>query len=209
MSINQICKNRIKPKLLREQKTEALLVFIRTTLEQSFEQIDKQGHQLQIGTDEDTKYIYGVLRDLNDKLKECVVNSSYLQSVIANSGKSRVFNLLAKKEKPLMVYYDSIVKGIQVNLQNGAPWIPELMVISLLSQWILEEEKSVYLYPFLNDIDYLDLIDRFDRSKRELDADKKAVIMNMYKISAELIDKLKNSTYKTNQSGNRKLKRRE
>ena len=33
MSINSNPKNRIKPKLLREQKTEALLVFIRTTLE--------------------------------------------------------------------------------------------------------------------------------------------------------------------------------
>ena len=34
------CKNRVKPKLLRDIKTEALLVFIRTTLEQSFQQID-------------------------------------------------------------------------------------------------------------------------------------------------------------------------
>ena len=33
------CKNRVKPKLLREQKTEALLVFIRTTLEQYFKDL--------------------------------------------------------------------------------------------------------------------------------------------------------------------------
>ena len=37
------CPNRIKPKLLREQKTEALLVFIRTTLEQSFKEIKEKG----------------------------------------------------------------------------------------------------------------------------------------------------------------------
>ena len=33
-------KNRIKPKLLRDIKTEALLVFIRTTLEQNFYEIE-------------------------------------------------------------------------------------------------------------------------------------------------------------------------
>lgn len=32
------CKNRIKPLLLRDVKTEALLVFVRTTLEDYFNQ---------------------------------------------------------------------------------------------------------------------------------------------------------------------------
>jgi len=57
MSINPNCPNRIKPKLLREQKTEALLVFIRTTLEQSFEKIEKEEFYLEIGTPENTQYI--------------------------------------------------------------------------------------------------------------------------------------------------------
>ena len=39
MNIKQFCPQRIKPKLLREQKTEALLVFIRTTPEQYFKDI--------------------------------------------------------------------------------------------------------------------------------------------------------------------------
>ena len=162
MSINQNCPNRIKPKLLREVKTEALLVFIRTTLEQSFERIDKHGYQMQIGSAEDNEYVYSTLRNLLHNLQECVINSTYLRSLIANSHKSQILKILAKKEEPLMVYYDSIIKGVEYNLSNGTSWIPELVVISLLSEWVIEEEKSVYLYPFLGEINYLDLINKYD-----------------------------------------------
>jgi len=206
MSIYPNCSNRIKPKLLREQKTEALLVFIRTTLEQTFDKVEKEGFYLEIGTPEDTEYIYKILKDLRDKLKECVVNSSYLQSIIANSGKSAVFSMLAKKEKPLMIYYDSIVKEIEINLSNGTHWIPELMVISLLSQWILEEEKSVYLYPFLQDINYIELIDIYDKSKQKESDDKKDVVMNMYRLSTKLIEKLKKASVKTSKKQKNKRK---
>ena len=68
MSINQNPTNRIKPTRLREQKTEALLVFIRTILEQYF------------------KDIY-------------------------------------KKEEPLIVYYDTIIKQIEVSLLQGQNFI--------------------------------------------------------------------------------------
>ena len=206
MSINPNCPNRIKPKLLREVKTEALLVFIRTTLEQSFHQIDTQGYQFLIGSDEESDYVYDILRKLLKQLQECVINSTYLRSVIFNSDKNQFFKILAKKEEPLMQYYDSIIKGIEINLSNGTSWIPELVVISMLSEWIMEEEKSVYLYPFLANIDYSDLINKYDKSKVTLDEDKKEVIMNMYRISSDIISRLKKSTYKVNQQ--RKSKRK-
>ena len=191
-------KNRIKPKLLREQKTEALLVFIRTTLEQTFKEIENQGSYTEIGSKEDTKYIYDILKKLNNNLKECVVNATYLQSIISNIDKSPFLKSLAKKEEPLMTYYDAIVRSIATNLPSGTLWIPEIIVISLLSQWILEEEKSVFLYPFLKDIDYLQVIERFDNAKLKESKDKKDIVMNMYKLSTKLIDSLKSSTYKSN-----------
>ena len=76
----------------------------------------------------------------------------------------------------------------------------ELIVIALLSEWIIEEEKSIYFYPFLKDLDYLDLINRYDNSKIGLDKEKKKVILNMYKISSTLIEKLKNAKYKVNRN---------
>jgi len=56
--VKNYCTDRIKPKLLREQKTEALLVFIRTTLEQYFKIMgDDKINYAEFGTQEDTKYI--------------------------------------------------------------------------------------------------------------------------------------------------------
>ena len=201
------CKNRVKPKLLRDVKTEALLVFIRTTLEQSFYQIDNVGYNFLLGNDEDNEYVYSTLKKLLIQLEDTVINSSYLRSLIENSHKNATLKVLAKKEEPLMVYYDILIKTIEVCLPNGSFWIPELVVISLLSEWIIEEEKSAYFYPYLKDIDYIDLINRYDNSKKDLENEKKEIIMKMYKISSKLIEKLKKAEYKIN-TNRKKTKRK-
>ena len=192
------CKNRVKPKLLRDIKTEALLVFIRTTLEQCFHQIDNVGYNFRLGNDEDNEIVYSSLKKLLEQLQDTVINSTYLRSLIENAHKNATLKILAKKEEPLMVYYDTLIKTIEVCLPNGSFWIPELVVISLLSEWIIEEEKTAYFYPYLKDIDYIDLINRYDNSKKELDNEKKEIIMSMYKISSKLIEKLKKVEYKIN-----------
>jgi len=197
------CKNRIKPLLLRDIKTEALLVFIRTTLEDFFKQIEESNSHFELGSEEDSKFVYNELKKLLEKLQNTVINSSYLRSLIENAPKHPSLKALAKKEEPLMVYYDSLVKTIERLLTNGSLWIPELIVISLLSEWVIEEEKSTYFYPFLKDLDYLDLINRYDNSKIGLDKEKKEVILNMYKISSTLIEKLKNTKYKVSKSKKR------
>jgi hypothetical protein len=192
------CKNRVKPKLLRDIKTEALLVFIRTTLEQSFYQIDNNDYDFILNNDEDKKYTYTTLRRLLVLLQDTVINSTYLRSLIENSHKNLTLKMLAKKEEPLMVYYDTLVSTIELCLPNGSSWIPELLVIMLLSEWIIEEEKTAYFYPYLKDINYLDLITKYENSKKSLNDEKKEVLMNMYKISSKLIDKLKKAEYRIN-----------
>ena len=142
--MNMICKNRVKPKLLRDIKTEALLVFIRTTLEQSFHQIDNVGYNFRLGNDEDNDIVYSSLKQLLEQLQDTVINSTYLRSLIENAHKNATLKVLAKKEEPLIVYYDTLIKTIEVCLPNGSFWIPELVVVSLLSEWIIEEEKSTY-----------------------------------------------------------------
>ena len=201
--MNITCKNRVKPKLLRDVKTEALLVFIRTTLEQSFHQIDNVGYNFRLGNDEDNDIVYSSLKALLEQLQDTVINSTYLRSLIENAHKNATLKILAKKEEPLMVYYDSLIKTIERLLTNGSSWIPELIVISLLSEWIIEEEKSTYFYPFLKDLDYIDLINRYDNAKIGLDKDKKEIMLNMYKISSTLIEKLKNTKYKVSKNKKR------
>ena len=201
------CKNRVKPKLLRDVKTEALLVFIRTTLEQSFYQIDNVGYNFRLGNEEDNEVVYSSLKKLLEELQDTVINSTYLRSLIENSHKNATLKVIAKKEEPLMVYYDTLIKAIEVSLPNGSFWIPELVVISLLSEWIVEEEKTAYFYPYLKNFDYLDLINRYDKSKKDLDEEKREIIMNMYKISSKLIEKLKKAEYKIN-TNRKKTKRK-
>ncbi|MEA3553883.1 MAG: hypothetical protein U9R39_05730, partial [Campylobacterota bacterium] len=48
------------------------------------------------------------------------------------------------------------------------------------------------------DIDYLQVMERFDKARLEENQEKKDIVMNMYKLSTKLIDSLKSSTYKTN-----------
>ena len=198
-----ICKNRIKPLLLRDVKTEALLVFIRTTLEDYFKQIENSSYYFELGSKEDNQFVFNELKKLLEKLQDTVINSSYLRSLIENAPKHQSLKALAKKEEPLMVYYDSLIKTIERLLTNGNSWIPELIVISLLSEWIIEEEKSTYFYPFLKDLDYIDLINRYDNAKIGLDKDKKEIMLNMYKISSTLIEKLKNTKYKVSKNKKR------
>ena len=201
MSISQ-CPNRIKPTLLRDIKTEALLVFIRTTLEQFFEDIEKNGAMNQVGSEEDNEILYSTLKQLLLHLQDTVVNSTYIRSVISTSQKSKAMNIIALKEKPLFTYYDTIVKQIERSLSQGANWIPEQLVVCLLCQWIIEEEKSIELYPFLKQIDYLSLLDRYDQAriqaKKEEDWNKVSAIMSMYNVSTQLIERLKKINYKVN-----------
>lgn len=191
------CKNRIKPKLLRDVKTEALLVFIRTTLEQSFSQVDNGCFRFCLDNEEDNKLLFNSLDFLLTNLQDTVINSSYLRSLIENATKNPTLKVLAKKEEPLMVYYDSLVKAIEKLLPNGSIWIPEMVIISLLSEWVIEEEKSTYFYPYLNQIDYIDLLNKYELTKIN-DSSKKELILNMYNLSSKLISELKKVQYKIN-----------
>lgn len=199
------CKNRVKPKLLRDIKTEALLVFIRTTLEQNFYDTKNTiGYSFILGNKEDNLYVHDILEKLFIQLKNSVVSSLYLKTLVENATRNPTVKILAKREAPLMLYYNKLVKTLESFLVDGDYWIPELLVISLLSEWLIEEEKTTYFYPYLREIDYLDLITRYDNCRKNLEKEKKEVIMNMYKISSKLIEQLKKVEYKIN--NNRKKK---
>jgi hypothetical protein len=201
------CKNRIKPLLLRDIKTEALLVFVRTTLEDYFCQIKKSGFYFQLGNEKDNEFVSLELKKLLDNLEDTVINSSYLRSLIENAARNPTLKAIAKKEESLMIYYDSLVKEIERLLKNGTFWIPELVVICLLSEWIIEEEKSTFFYPYLKDFDYLSLLNCYDNARISLNEEKKEIIFSMYKISSKLIDRLKKIEYKIN-TARKKVKRK-
>lgn len=198
--IQDNCKvKRIKPRLLRDVKTEAILVFARTALERFFERVDKNDWQPVLGEDDETIYIYDTLRDLKNKLQDCVVNVDYLINLVQSAKQYPELRSLAKFEEPLIIYYDVMAKKVEINIPTDQIWwIPELIVVCMLSQWVIEEEKSIILYPFLKDYDYNKLIEQFEIYGQNLKCEKENIIINMHKMSIDIIEKLKNTKYKVN-----------
>ncbi|QOY52253.1 hypothetical protein [Candidatus Sulfurimonas baltica] len=194
------CKKRIKPTLLRDVKTEALLVFSRTALERYFEQIDEAGYKPSVGTEEDTIYVYETLRKLLANLQECVVNVDYAINLVQGAKKYPELRSLAKLEEPLINYYDVMAEKVSKYYADKPAYLPECLVICLLGDWILEEEKSVSLYPFLKEIDFLDLIGKFESNRKSFEKNDECKISEVHELSFKIIEKLKNKKYKVNKA---------
>jgi hypothetical protein len=196
--LKENCKNRIKPTILRDVKTEALLVFARTALERYFFQIEGQEYHLSVGTQEDTTYVYDTLRELRDQLQEYVVNVDYLLTLAKYSEKYPHLKKLAKYEEPLKDYYNAMAQKVVSHFSDKPSFIPEFLVICMLSHWVLEEEKSVRLYPFLKEIDFALLIDKFETNREYFEQNNDGIIEEMHNVSITIVEKLKAKKYKVN-----------
>ncbi len=194
--LNTNCKNRIKPKLIRDVKTEALLVFARTALERFFAK-NENLELMKIGNLEDTKKIYKTLWDLKEELEDSVVNVDYLLNLVQNAKRYAPLRKLAKYEEPLITYYDAMAKRIEFHIPKERVFMPEFLVICTLSHWVIEEEKSVTLYPFLKDFDFLSLMEKYEIAALEKDGNNMN-ITDIYKVSTDLIETLKKTKYKFN-----------
>ncbi|WP_108061583.1 hypothetical protein [Poseidonibacter lekithochrous] len=204
--LNTNCKNRIKPKLIRDVKTEALLVFARTALERFFAK-NENVELMKIGSIEDTKKIYKSLWDLKEKLEDVVVNVEYLLNLVQTAKRYAPLKKLAKYEEPLITYYDAMAKRIEFHIPKERVFMPEFLVLCTLSHWVIEEEKSVTLYPFLKDFDFLSLIEKYEVAALDKNEDKKNIV-DIHRVSTDLIETLKKTKYKFNKDRVSKTRRK-
>ena len=93
------------------------------------------------------------IQQLNSNLSKSIINAYQLKTFIAIQQAKQNNRKLLPNDAALIFYYNALVKQIESNLQEGDKWIPEQIILSLLSEWILEEGKSIYFYPFLKEID--------------------------------------------------------
>jgi len=203
ITINDNCEARIKPKLIREVKTEALLVFARTALERFFNKVDNENIQPLMKNNSNADLIYNDLRDLLEQLKKYVVNVEYLIELVKitkQNPQSQQLRQLAKYEEPLITYYDAMARRMFYHFPTKTTLMPEFIVICTLSNWLIEEEKSTKIYPFLDDFDFLKLIDEFELYGKTAIEQEKKVILNMHKISFDIVQILKNTKYKFNKN---------
>jgi hypothetical protein len=199
--------DKIKIKLLRDIKTDALLIYIRSVLEDLIEKINKNKYKINLGYEEFNEEIKTNVLFLLKNLKKSVLNAHELKEVIYVEQNRRANNKLLPDDEALIFYYNTIVKDIESKLCEGEPWIPEQVIFALLSEWIEEENKSIYFYSFLNEINYTKLLGFYEYARnQEEDKDLKVNVLKMYKISNSMIKKLKNVRYRVN--SNRKSKKR-
>lgn len=197
----------IKLKLLRDFKTDALLIYIKTVIEELLENIKNNTYKIDLGNNEFNLEIEESIKTLNSHLSKTVINAYELKAFMSYSQIKTKNSKLLPNDEALVFYYNSIVKQIETSLQEGDIWIPEQIILSLLSEWILEENKSLTLYPFLNDIDYLKLLSHYENARNnEKKNSLRENVIEMYKISSSMIKRLKNSKYRVDTS--RKSKKR-
>lgn len=199
----------IKIKLLRDIKTDALLIYIKTVVEELLENIKKNDYKIDLGYEDFNKEIEENIKKLNNELSLTIINAYELKAFISYQQFKNKNNKLLPNDEALVFYYNALVKQIESHLIEGALWIPEQIILSLLSEWILEEEKCIDFYPFLKNFDYLKLLSFYEMARNnEQNPHLKDNISKMYKISSSMIDKLKNSKYKINNTRKSKVRKK-
>ena len=194
------CTNRIKPTLLRDVKTEALLVFARTALERYFAELGDVNMQNIMGSNEEFTYVYTTLGKLLTHLQEHVVNVDYLIDLAQLENKHPAFKALSKQEEPLVGYYNIMAQKVRSHYEGKPAYLPELLVVCVLAEWLLGEEKSTHIYPFLDDIDFLELIGKFEDHRKHFYKDDECKISEIHELSFKITEKLENYKYKVNKS---------
>jgi len=201
--IDNYCENRIKSNLLGGVKTEAILVFTRTALERIFDKLEDQNSLPLLNTKENTNYVYDNLRNLLNDLKKSVVNVDYLIGLMQDAKKDSLNTKLRRQlkyEEPLIMYNDTMAKRINYHFESSKNSIPELLIICILSNWFLENEKSTKLYPFIDKYNFVTLIEKYEiYAQNESDTQMK-LISKMQLVSIDIITFLKKAQYKFNKS---------
>ncbi len=196
-------------KLLRDIKTDALLIYIKTVIEELLENIKNEKYKIDLGFEEFNKEIEKNIIELNTKLDKTIINAYELKSFMAYQQLKQSNHKLLPNDEALVFYYNTIVKQIEIQLVEGELWIPEQIVLALLSEWVLEEEKSTIFYTFLNDFDYLRLLSYYEKARNnEKNINLRNNILKMYQISSSMIKRLKNSKYKINSSRKSKMRKK-
>ena len=198
--ISDNCKNRVRPTMLRDVKTEALLVFCRTALERYFAKIDEAEYKASVGTNEDTIYVYETLRSLLVNLQDSVVNVDYFLDLVEWSKQNPMFRQLAKSEEPLINYYDVMAKVIRDHYEDKPAFLPEFLVVCALDNWIAGEEHSIELYPFLKDIDFLELMSKFEENRKYFEKEDECMVKDIHELSDKVTLNLKSYKYKANKT---------
>lgn len=179
---------------LRNIKTQALLVYLKTICSEYFEEKD---YKLDLGVTLYNNEIKDAINFLSSNFSVTIWDVNELCEFI------KIFHIrnsqidLPYTYKALVFYYNALINEFEANFRSGDKLIPEIIIFSLLSEWIFEEEKSIAEYSFLKEIDYVKLLGYFELARNnEKKEELRQSVKIMYMSSSKAIKKLKNSKFK-------------
>jgi hypothetical protein len=183
-------KKRLKPLLLREIKSEALLVFCRRLL--AFTKLNKENAKDIFSSSELQKealFVEQKIEKLTFYFELHIVGVDYFEHIVKNykEGKNKK---LFRQEKPLIYYYDELIIGLENYMENKTTWIPELLIFIILSQWFVEENNSMKLYYFLQEYDFNSIIGMYEKISFGNNTESKETVLDMYRLSDALVKRL-------------------
>lgn len=109
----------IKIKLLRDIKTDALLIYIKTVIEELLENIKNETYKIDLGYQEFNNEIEENIRKLNEELSLTIINAYELKAFISYQQVKNRNQKLLPNDEALIFYYNSLVKQIETQLLSG------------------------------------------------------------------------------------------
>lgn len=139
-------------KTILDLKTEALLICCHSF----FKQYDNAKNQVELLPDTekgDSQIIEQTVSEIQNYLDTNIMKEEELRTIILNANSSRTKQMESELIKPVAIFFDSMLKIFNQNCKQNDEWIPELLGLSLIYQYRVEEEKSFKKFPLLNEFD--------------------------------------------------------
>jgi hypothetical protein len=181
---------RLKPKFLREIKSEALLVFCKQLLMLNTDGLVIKAIFSEERFHKEADHIRKSIRKLTEQLGTHVIDQQYLDYLILNHRKKNLHNIFTR-ELPLIYYSDVLFQTLKKQMKNKQKWIPEFLVFSLLSEWFIEENNSMKLFNFIKQYQYVEILSMYEKATFKNDDNTKLTIKDMYNLSSNLVLNLK------------------
>jgi hypothetical protein len=185
---------RLKPKFLREIKSEALLVFCKQLLMLNTDGLVIKAIFSEERFHKEADHIRKSIRKLTEQLGTHVIDQQYLDYLILNHRKKNLHNIFTR-ELPLIYYSDVLFQTLKKQMKNKQKWVPEFLVFSLLSEWFIEENNSMQLFSFIKQYQYLEILSMYEKAALESDDKTKFTIKDMYNLSSSLVSNLKKAKF--------------
>lgn len=220
-----IFKNYPIPSIDNDRKFQALLIYVESLLSDTISEIEKESKSKknEIFSPKIKKEIINFDKNLITSIGNCCPTLSLIEDererIFKKQNITNIDMLILKESEPFKNAFNLIANTCEDEIGKTNKWIPDLLSISLIANWIQEYSKTTITYKEFFQLDYQNILDKYNeayliKSKSANPDDLKIAqtIKKMYSVSDKVIEELNRANYKTfiqvkNNTSKRKKKR--